>query len=148
MATHPQTLQNKLTVRFGVPEHGWLPVMFQAGDFELQFAASNVPNNPLADLCSTLVLVLQGVSAEVRWHLEPDWYYFRFEVGGELCTLIITEEPSHVEISRVTRTIKSLIMPFYRALKGTTSLLDTSEWVGITPEKLKTLTLLAKYERK
>ncbi|RZJ92774.1 MAG: hypothetical protein EOO60_06890, partial [Hymenobacter sp.] len=57
-----------VTVAFGRPEHGWLPVMFQAGDFQLEFFASNVPANPLESLCEALAVVPAGGRSKVMWH--------------------------------------------------------------------------------
>jgi len=151
MATPSQALQNEITVRFGVPEHGWLPVSINAGGFELQLDVSDVPVNPLEELCSALILVLQGMDAEVGWHLEPAWYYFRFSISDELITLIISEQSywgtTKTEIIRLTGTMACVVLPFYRALK---SLVVSSEeaWPAIEQAKLDKLTMLAKNERK
>jgi hypothetical protein len=146
-----QALQNKLIVRFGVPEHGWLPVYVKADDFELELDVSDVPVNPLEELCSALTLVLQGASAEVSWHLEPDWYYFQFDHNDELITLTISEYsynvPGRTEIIRLTGSIALVVLPFYRALK---SLVIPGEeaWPAIEQAKLDKLTMLLKNERK
>jgi hypothetical protein len=58
-----------LTVSFGEPEHGWLPVMLQAGDFEVQFYASGVPSNPLESLCEAVAIISTEGRAQVVWNL-------------------------------------------------------------------------------
>jgi len=73
----------KLTLEFGVPEHGWLPIKIAFNDFSLEFEASDVPANPIDQLISSLISVTKGLKAEVWWHLEPAYYYFEFERFGE-----------------------------------------------------------------
>lgn len=51
----------KLTFGLGVPEHGWLPVKIADNDFSLQFAASDVPENPIDQLVSSLRGVIKGI---------------------------------------------------------------------------------------
>lgn len=61
----PEVASPALFVEFGQPEHGWLPVTFKMGEFELAFHASDVSVNPLDSLCEALAVVPAGDSAKV-----------------------------------------------------------------------------------
>ena len=69
----------RLNIIFGEPMHGWLPVVFTAGDFKLDMDASDVPVDPLAQLVDALMKAIKGLKSEVLWHLEPNGFYFTFE---------------------------------------------------------------------
>ncbi|NVO85251.1 hypothetical protein [Hymenobacter terrestris] len=141
-------MPSKLTIRFGVPEHGCLPVRLQADDFRLQFEASDVPVNSLEELCSALILAFQGIGAQTSWHLEPVWYHFRFAFDNELVALYITEQQGyaagHTEIIRLTGSVESIVLPFYRALRSFTPPDSDENWSIFDSAKLKKLTALAK----
>jgi hypothetical protein len=111
--------------KFGLLEHGWLPVFFKTEDFTLELDASDVPVNPLDELCNALIAVMQGGTAEAGWHLEPVWYWFRFETFKETVSLSISENiwgHEKLEKFRITDTLETIVWPFYKALKGISSL--------------------------
>lgn len=133
---------------FGLPEHGWLPVEFKAGDYELELDVSDVPVNPLDELCSALIIVLQGGAAEMGWHLEPTWYYFRFEPSNEVITLVILKSERYGsktnERFRVTGTFESLLLPICRALKSFATTDYGIDWPTVDSARIKQLTELIK----
>jgi hypothetical protein len=110
-----------LTIKFGKPNHGWLPINFQAGGFILKLDASDVPVNPLELLCEALIVVPSGGDAEVLWFLEPTACWFHFQHDSEAITLTITESPNWqhggVCILRLTGSVKEILLPFYKGLK-------------------------------
>ena len=111
-----------IQISLGIPEHGWLPLEFSADDFVLYLDVSDVPVNPLAELCSALIIAFQGGTSEVGWHLEPAWCFFRFEHTGQKIILRILNSDGFgkqtSEIFQTTGTVDTVLMPFYRALKG------------------------------
>ncbi|TPE42097.1 hypothetical protein [Pontibacter mangrovi] len=111
----------KLSIEFGIPEHGWLPVKIAFNSFRLEFNASGVPANPIDQLISSLRSVIQGIKAEVWWHLEPEGYYFEFEKFSGEYTLNISfaksENSDREIVFKTNGSFESLISPVYRAIK-------------------------------
>jgi hypothetical protein len=116
-------LKEKIKVNFGKPLHGWLPVSLAAGQFELEFRASDVPENPLYLLVDALLKALVDLESEVWWHLEPDGFYFNFEPhGNEECTLKISYTngvpPEMVKkVFEIRGDFKKILLPFWRAVR-------------------------------
>ena len=48
-------MDNSISVELGQPEHGWLPVEIHYKDFHLNFAASDVLNNPTEELYNPVI---------------------------------------------------------------------------------------------
>ena len=67
---------------FGEPKDGWLPTKLTSDEFQLEFNASRIPENPIEGLCESLVLVMNGVESECEWNLEPEKYIFGFQQNG------------------------------------------------------------------
>jgi hypothetical protein len=131
-------------VHFGQPEHGWLPVLFQASTFKLDFCASNVPTNPLDALCEALAVVPIGGSATVMWHLEPAIYRFVFENQAGEVTLEITEAPAYNKPStcllRLTGSVRTILLPFYKALAAFAGhKFSEAHWPVLAASRLKRL---------
>lgn len=114
-----------VTVEFGEPEHGWLPVAFRIDDFRLELESSDVPINPLEALLEALTVVPAGGSASVLWYLEPAECWFNFENQSGIIILTITEKANHSQVPtqlfRFAGSVKELLIPFYKALKQFTA---------------------------
>jgi hypothetical protein len=141
--------KEKLSIEFGTPEHGWLPVKIDFNDFKLEFEASDVPANPMDQLISSLRSVIKGIKAEVWWHLEPEGYYFDFEKFSEEYTLNISfaksKNSERTMVFKVTGGYESLIMPIYRAIKKLADQKhDPQNWPTIDKTELDKLTELVK----
>jgi hypothetical protein len=112
----------KLLIKLGQPEHGWLPVELTYGEFELQFTASDIPVNPIDQLISGIKQITKGISTQVWWHLEPEGYYFHFEKGSDIFTLRVSfarNETAEKELIFETKgNYDRIIMPFYRCVKN------------------------------
>lgn len=95
-----------------------------------------------------MILALQGVGAKTSWHLEPEWYHFSFASDNELVTLHITEQQGyaakHTKIICLRGSIESIVLPFYRALKGFIPPNSEPDWPIVDAAKLKKLTKLVK----
>jgi hypothetical protein len=138
----PDALSSPVFVHFGQPKHGWLPVTFQAGEFQLEFYASHIPANPLESLCEALAVVSAGGSARVMWHLEPAAYWFAFENLSGGIALEITEAPRSNQpgicLVRLTGNTRTILRPFYRALTALATLeFSEAHWPILTASKLK-----------
>jgi hypothetical protein len=136
-------------ILFGPPKHGWLPLTLYVDAFELALDVSDVPINPLEELCSSLRLVLKGGDASVWWHLEPTWYQFHFEPASSELVFSVWQCSSYqkagLRIFQHTGNFDAIVLPFYRALKQFASH-PTSEkdWPSIDKENLKHLTDLVR----
>jgi hypothetical protein len=136
-------------VIFGQPEHGWLPLTLNVDAFELELDVSDVPINPLEELCNSLRLVLKGGEASVWWHLEPTWYQFHFEPRLDELLLSICRcshyQQDGTKIFQYIGDFNSIILPFYRALKQFSSRsIPEQDWPTMDKEILGRLTDLVR----
>ena len=134
-----------IELNFGYPEHGWLPVEFKHGEFELNFEASDVPKIPTDLLCECLVSFLKGLESKMYWFLEPGYFLFEFKETPKGIDLFISESNDSVikqkEMKKISGDFKSIILPIYRTLKRFDSFeLNEIDWKKINQMKLKELT--------
>lgn len=113
--------EKPLIITFGVPHHGWLPVQFSAGAVKLEFAASDVLNDPLDELYKSIQRLLNNKTGQVTWWLEPYTYFFYFErTGAEGFRLTISEAPDmdagRKPLAVLDGSYKQLIAPMRKAL--------------------------------
>lgn len=80
----------RLDVAF--PEHGWVTIRLTAGDVDLTFHASSVPDDPLAMLAEAGNRLAAGdTEVVVTWNAEPVEFELRFAVAGGRCLLEVRE---------------------------------------------------------
>jgi hypothetical protein len=67
---------NRIKLSLGLPEHGWLPFCLELDDFQIEDEASNVLNDPFAELLDLLDCSLHPgkQTTHVHFWLEPDGY--------------------------------------------------------------------------
>jgi hypothetical protein len=102
---------NKIEVKFGTPQHGWLSIILIHKEFKLEIDISNAPLDPMVQLCDTLIELSKGIGepTQVIWNLEPDCYYLqirKLEVGYKAIILESDEldSPAKVDHSPIYRT--------------------------------------------
>ena len=140
----------KIKFKLENPEHGWLPVCLAIEDFHMNFDASDVPNNPIQDLITSLVLAIQCTESKVYWHLEPGYYIFSFIPNGEKqfefnLARSNSENSNEELLKQVSGTFSSIILPFYRAIKTfTTYNFNQKHWPQLSTEEISKLTGLVK----
>jgi len=117
-------MNHSISIAFGTPEHGWLPVSFRFQDFELNFAASDVLNDPIEELYNAITKLCENYTRQIIWWLEPAAYYFDLDKNGQEITLTISETDNiHYEKTekRVLQTIigdeNGILKPLVSALK-------------------------------
>lgn len=114
---------NKLKINFGIPWHGWLLVKLNFDDFELSIDVSDVPVNPMAQLCDALIQLNEGIKSpdKIIWHLEPYCYYLQIFKSESIITATILESDnfeSHKRlVKEITGSYEDIILPLYRGLK-------------------------------
>ena len=77
------TKPTKIELNLGNPINGWLPIELKSADFELEFSASNIPENPTDKLCESLILAVNGIESEICWNMEPECYFFELKPSGK-----------------------------------------------------------------
>lgn len=112
------------SIVLGKPKHGWLPVDFHYKDFLLEFAASDVLNDPTEELYNVVTSLQDHKVKRTTWWLEPGAYFFDFKRKGQIITLTIIEtDDLHNETSEnkqiitITGGEKEILEPFRFALK-------------------------------
>lgn len=88
---HDRKMDQSISIELGTPEHGWLPVDFHYKDFHLDFAASDVLNDPTEELYYAVTKLQDNEVRRTTWWLEPGAYFFDFERKGQVYTLTIIE---------------------------------------------------------
>ena len=141
------TKTKKIELQLGNPKNGWLPAKLKSNDFELEFNASNIPENPTDKLCESLILSLNGIETEICWNLEPECYFFELKQSGKNINLNISNSSGITKnrnlVYKLTGDFESVILPMYRSLKKFNTLeFDKADWNKIDQAKLNKLTEL------
>jgi hypothetical protein len=113
-----------ISIVFGTPEHGWLPVDIHYKDFHLNFDASDVLNDPTEELYNAITELKYSEVRQTTWWLEPMAYFLDFEKKGQIFSLTIIEtDDLHDETAekkqliKITGNEKEIIEPFRKELK-------------------------------
>jgi hypothetical protein len=106
----------------GNPEHGWVNIKLSHNETEIEFEASDVPNNPISELILAVESALNGIDSLVWWNLEPAGYYFKFTISGSELELEVLYSISSLEsqaqsILVVSASCHELLVVFWRALR-------------------------------
>lgn len=121
-----ENMDKSISITFGTPKHGWLPVDLYYGDYSISFEASDVLNNPVNELCETILSLQNNKAGEIIWWLEPGAYFFRIEKKELNFILIISEthdlhsDNGEVErklITTITGDYKQIVVPLKSAIK-------------------------------
>jgi len=134
-------MSNSVSIIFGTPQHGWLPVQLNFEDFKLELDASDVLNNPVEELCDALIRLKQGKTWQITWWLEPYTYFFYFEKTNNNYTLTISEAYDIEGEREVTKIINGnydqIILPFKKSLTEFCSLTYEEKHWPYPPNKIK-----------
>ncbi|WP_047419583.1 hypothetical protein [Cellulophaga sp. Hel_I_12] len=147
------TKKTKIELNLGNPKSGWLPIELKSTDFELEFNASNIPENPTDKLCESLILAINAIETEICWNLEPEFYVFELKQHGKEIELNISKSGGITEnrnlIYKLTGDFESVILPMYRSLKKFNTLeFKKADWKKIDQDKLNKLTELVAERKK
>lgn len=117
----------QFSLSFEPPSHGWLPVRLEASGHIVEFTASDVPNNPVTELCDALFCLVRGEPAEVRWSLEPGSYVLHLAPNKEvisvrLCLTHGTASTASEEVASVTAPASQVQLVLWRFLRRFDSL--------------------------
>lgn len=143
--------KGKIKIEFGIPEYGWLPTQFSYNDYELEFEISDVPLDPMVQLCDALIQIKEGIKEPKRiiWHLEPYCYYLQLKkVDGQYKANILESD----EFNSLTKTTKEItgsfdeiILPLYHGLmKFCSKSFSKPHWDELDPKRIQKLTDLIK----
>ena len=121
---HNRKMDNLISIVLGTPKHGWLPVDFHYKDFHLDFAASDVLNDPTEELFNAVTELQDNEVKRTTWWLEPASYFFDFERKGQSIVLTIIEtddlndeSAANRQLIKITGDNNEIFVPFRNALK-------------------------------
>ena len=114
-------MDDSVYINLGTPKYGWLPVDFYYDGLKLDMEVSDGLNDPIGELCDTLIGLDHDKIVEVTWWLEPAAYYFNFEKKGTDYILIISQaddlnEDNRKVIKIISGNYKQIIAPLKKAL--------------------------------
>lgn len=117
-------MENSISIEFGKPEHGWLPVDFLYKDLHLVFPASDALNDPTEELYDAITQLQDHEVKRTIWWLEPGVYFFDYERKGQRITLTVIEtndlHDEHAEnktLLKITGDEIEIMEPFRVALR-------------------------------
>jgi len=137
-----------MIVRFEEPKDNWIKVYLKKDDFNLEFNASAIPDNPIAELISSLVKISNGISSTMIWNTEPEKYILKFEKQSEDYQFQIVKYSNNKNQSllfTLDGDFTKIIVPFYRAIKNLFSAeINEKDWPMQDIEKIEKLKLKVK----
>lgn len=136
-------MDDSISIVLGTPEHGWLPVNFHYKDFHLDFAASDVLNDPIEELYNAVTKLQDNEVKRTTWWLEPAAYFFDLERKEQSIILTISEtDDLHNENADKTQLItingdeKVILEPLRNVLKQFSSqTYEENHWPYILDRK-------------
>lgn len=120
-----EIIEGKLSLVLGTPAHGWLPVTLRCGSYSLELDVSDVPNNPIDELMSSLMHLSEKKykswgPQETILHLEPFCFYLLIERNGTNFDLLISQSKDfdgrREPVQTIRGTFQEIILPIYRSL--------------------------------
>jgi hypothetical protein len=143
-STESLALMKAPSIVFETASNGWLPVRLELNDEVLGFAASDVADNPLEQLCNSLLDMAANRESTTEWFLEPDRYEFLFSPTRDEVSFAVELVERRTEnlkdLPETRRRILSwsgpsaeLFLSFWRALKKREHSSDNSVWPVVSP---------------
>ena len=112
----------RLKVRFGKPEHGWINIQIGNSMKELSLNISYTPFHFIEELIEAVIKILDGESAEAHGSYNPERYEFIFKTENNIVHLQVKSSPDH-------RTIEDLSEVLFD-YRGNNSEVCKSFWRG------------------
>lgn len=143
--------KGKIKIEFGIPEHGWLPIKLNYRDYELELDISDVPLDPMVQLCDALIQINKGIKEPYRiiWNLEPYCYYLQLIImDGEYKAIILESDEFGSPIKTTKEILGSfdeIILPLYHGLKKFwLQSFKKPHWDELNSKRIEELTSLIK----
>lgn len=83
-------MKNKISITLGTLDSGWLPVVFHYKDFQLDFHASNVINDPVDELIYAANKLQDNETKRITFWLGASAYYFDMTRNGDIYRLTVS----------------------------------------------------------
>jgi hypothetical protein len=84
----------RLLLRIGPPDHGWVSIQLTVPGVDLRFVASSIPNDSIGDLAQAASALVVGLlDQNVIWNTEPEIYGFSFRGTGQQVQFVIQRFP-------------------------------------------------------
>jgi len=108
----------KLNIKFGTPEHGWMVIDLSSLSDQISSTVSDVPCDSLYELVRALVKLEEGSSEEaVEWSLEPEYVQWVFRRSGCEIEFSVINPDSSTPVFIYKNKASKLIHRFYKSLK-------------------------------
>jgi [ribosomal protein S5]-alanine N-acetyltransferase len=75
-------MDSKISITFGTPENGWLPVAFRYKDIKIDIEASNVLNDPISEIKFVITQLKDDETKRITFWIEAPAYYFEITKHG------------------------------------------------------------------
>lgn len=129
-------MDKSISIILRTPDYGWLPVTFRYQEFNLDFYASNVLNDPVEELLDIAYELKDKEKKRITWWREAPAYFFDVEKNGNSYCLTISETTDLLKktaenklILTITGTEKEIIEPLRVALQQFAELeYERSHW--------------------
>lgn len=146
---HGRTTQNEqihndnkmddfISITLGTPKYGWLPVAFRYKDFQINFDASNVLNDPIDELTYVTTQLRDKETKRITWWLEAPAYFFDITKNDNNFSLTIFYSDDLLDnvtkpklLMRIKGSKDEIIEPLRLALKHFETLTyEKQHWYG------------------
>lgn len=126
-----------LRVRFEGPSNGWLVVATTAGEEHWEVVVSYTPNDFLLELVTALLSCAEYENTTFVAHAnaEPDVYLFTFLRRDEHVSIAVFEKASLSRVFSVNGTFKTVVVPFWRALRRLQTTFIEHQWQWSFPQR-------------
>lgn len=135
-------MDNSISISLGTPDYGWLPVDFRYKDFQIDFDASNVLNDPIDEINYVITQLQDNETKRITFWLEAPAYFFDITKKGSNFILTISysddlfdkiTEPNLLQT--INGSESEIIEPLRSALKRFETLTyDKQNWFGFNDE--------------
>lgn len=135
-------MDNSISITLGTPDYGWLPVDFRYKDFQIDFDASNVLNDPIDEISYVITQLQDNETKRITFWLEAPAYFFDITKKGNNYILTISYSDDlfdEITEPNLLQTINGskgeIIEPLRSALKRFEALpYDKQHWYGFKDE--------------
>jgi len=135
-------MDTPISISLGTPDYGWLPVDFRYKDFQIDFDASNVLNDPIEEINYAITQLQDNETKRITFWLEAPAYFFDITKKGNNFILAISyfddlfdkiKEPNLLQT--INGSESEIIEPLRSALKRFETLTyDKQHWFGFNDE--------------
>jgi hypothetical protein len=135
-------MDNSISISLGTPDYGWLPVNFRYKDFQIDFDASNVLNDPIDEINYVITQLQDHEAKRITFWLEAPAYFFDITKKGNSFILAISYSDDLLDkitapnlLLTINGSESEIIEPLRSEIKRFETLTyDKQHWFGFNDE--------------